>query len=94
MVFIVGALVILAYCSDVNQSCTYQDVLHSICGKLSKHACSLSVALYCFGTCVTFFIIIADQWDRCKINTILVILNINQDCKNKNIICSTVFRIL
>ncbi|KAK2151863.1 hypothetical protein LSH36_348g02011 [Paralvinella palmiformis] len=64
MVFIVVAMMILLYCSDIHQSATYQDVIYSLCGKKMQMTCAATVALYCFGTCVTFFIIIADQWDK------------------------------
>ncbi|CAH1779429.1 unnamed protein product [Owenia fusiformis] len=64
MVFIIGALIILAYCSDSNQSATYQDVIYSMCGRQAQICCSLAILIYCFGTCITFFIIIGDQWDR------------------------------
>ena len=66
MVFIIGALLILAYCSDLQQSATYQDVVYSMCGKRMQTACAITIILYTFGTCITFFIIIGDQWDKCK----------------------------
>lgn len=62
--FVIGALLILAHCSDAHESKTYQDVIASVCGKRAQQVCSLLVALYCFGTCVTFVIIIGDQFDR------------------------------
>ncbi|XP_013408713.1 putative sodium-coupled neutral amino acid transporter 7 isoform X2 [Lingula anatina] len=64
MLFICGALVLLAYCSDIHQSATYQDVVYAMCGKWAQAACSLCIVLYCFGTCITFFIIIGDNWDK------------------------------
>jgi len=67
MIFIVGALLILAYCSDINHSATYQDVVYSICGRHAQLVCSLAIAVYSYGTCITFLIIIGDQWDKCKI---------------------------
>ncbi|XP_067001609.2 sodium-coupled neutral amino acid transporter 7 [Anabrus simplex] len=35
-----------------------------MCGRAGLVACSITVALYCFGTCITFLIIIGDQFDR------------------------------
>lgn len=64
MVFIVVALFILAYCSDVARAATYQDVVYSICGRGMYIVCSLCIVLYCFGTCITFLIIIGDMLDR------------------------------
>ncbi|PVD21371.1 hypothetical protein C0Q70_19544 [Pomacea canaliculata] len=64
LVFVVVALVTLGYCSDLKQSATYQDTIFSVCGKHAQTACALSILLYCFGTCITFLIIIGDQWEE------------------------------
>ncbi|KAK3927420.1 Putative sodium-coupled neutral amino acid transporter 7 [Frankliniella fusca] len=64
IVWIVGALLILAHCADKAGALTIQDVLQAACGKTGLITCSILVALYCFGTCVTFLIIIGDQFDR------------------------------
>ncbi|XP_059170117.1 sodium-coupled neutral amino acid transporter 7-like [Physella acuta] len=63
LVFVVLALLILGYCSDIKGCNTYQDVVLSICGPKAQLACAISVLLYCFGTCITFLIIIGDQWE-------------------------------
>ncbi|KAJ1523832.1 hypothetical protein ONE63_010390 [Megalurothrips usitatus] len=62
--WIVGGLLILAHCSDKAGALTLQDVLQAACGKTGLIVCSITIALYCFGTCVTFLIIIGDQFDR------------------------------
>jgi sodium-coupled neutral amino acid transporter 7/8 len=67
LLFFIGAsLLVLAWCSDrggcVN---TYQDVMR-VCGKNWQRAASVCVVLYCYGTCITFLIIIGDQSDRSK----------------------------
>ncbi|XP_022238391.1 putative sodium-coupled neutral amino acid transporter 7 [Limulus polyphemus] len=62
--FVVGALVILAYCSDRNNSSTYQEVVLAVCGKKVQQLCAVTVILYCYGTCITFIIIIGDQFER------------------------------
>jgi sodium-coupled neutral amino acid transporter 7/8 len=59
-----GGLLILAHCSDQTGARTLQDVMEGIYGRPGLIACSSAVALYCFGTCVTFLIIIGDQFDR------------------------------
>lgn len=64
LVWILGALLILAHCSDQTGASTLQDVLEGVCGRKGLVACALCIALYCFGTCVTFQIIIGDQFDR------------------------------
>lgn len=66
VILIVGALLILAYCTDSNQSSNFQDVIYSMCGKKWQTINSLCIILYMFGCCITFFIIIGDQLDQSK----------------------------
>lgn len=59
-----GTLLILAYCADTNKCATYQDVIKSCLGTKFHVICSVCIFLYCYGVCITFLIIIGDQWDR------------------------------
>lgn len=59
-------MLILIYCAQIHNSATYQDVVYALCGKYARLLCSVFVALYAFGTCVTFVIIIGDQWKKCE----------------------------
>lgn len=63
LVFIVTAIMILAYCSDIKGANTYQDVVRTVCGKNAQRASAVFLTTYCFGTCITFLIIIGDQWE-------------------------------
>jgi len=65
-IFIFVSMVVLVYCAQVHSSATYQDVVFACCGRATRNLCSVTIALYSFGTCVTFLIIIGDQWDKCK----------------------------
>ena len=38
-------------------------------GRLGQFACELCVIVYCFGSCITFLIIVGDQGDSCKFAT-------------------------
>ncbi|XP_038068401.1 putative sodium-coupled neutral amino acid transporter 7 [Patiria miniata] len=60
---IFSSLLVLAVCSDVRNSNSYQDMMQSMCGTAGNIACAVCVIIYCFGTCVTFFIIMGDQLD-------------------------------
>jgi len=64
LLFIMVALIILAKTSDLKQSATLQDVMETACGRSGRLATSLIITVYCFGTCITFLIIIGDQFDR------------------------------
>uniref|UniRef100_A0A1B6CJT7 Amino acid transporter transmembrane domain-containing protein n=1 Tax=Clastoptera arizonana TaxID=38151 RepID=A0A1B6CJT7_9HEMI len=57
-------LLILVHSSFQVKAVTLQDTLQGVCGSATSVVCSLLIALYCFGTCVTFLIIIGDQFDR------------------------------
>ncbi|KAL5022055.1 hypothetical protein ScPMuIL_001210 [Solemya velum] len=64
LVFVIGAVMVLAYCSNIGQAATYQDTVYTVSGKKAQLFCSLTIAVYCFGTCITFLIIIGDQWEE------------------------------
>lgn len=64
--FILVSMIVLVYCAQVHSSATYQDVVFACCGRATRNVCSIAIALYSFGTCITFLIIIGDQWDKCK----------------------------
>jgi len=64
LAFACSTLVILAYCADANKSPTYQDVIKSCLGSKFHLLCSFCIAVYCYGSCITFLIVIGDQFDR------------------------------
>ncbi|KAL6468537.1 hypothetical protein MHYP_G00220610 [Metynnis hypsauchen] len=64
LLFIITGLVILAYCSQVSNESTYQEVVRAVCGKVLGVICEIAIAVYTFGTCIAFLIIIGDQLDK------------------------------
>ncbi|XP_033478027.2 sodium-coupled neutral amino acid transporter 7 [Epinephelus lanceolatus] len=64
LIFIISGLVILGYCSQVSNESTYQEVVRATCGKVTGVLCEVAIAVYTFGTCIAFFIVIGDQLDR------------------------------
>ena len=64
LIFVICAILILAYCSDIKGTTTYQDVVLSVCGRNAQRMCSFTLMVYCFGICITFLIIIGDQWEE------------------------------
>ncbi|XP_063332645.1 sodium-coupled neutral amino acid transporter 7 [Pelmatolapia mariae] len=64
LIFIITGLVILGYCSLVSNEATYQEVVRATCGKVTGVVCEVAIAIYTFGTCIAFFIVIGDQLDR------------------------------
>nr|XP_020516786.1 putative sodium-coupled neutral amino acid transporter 7 [Labrus bergylta] len=64
LIFIITGLVILGYCSKVSNESTYQEVVRASCGKVTGVICEVAIAVYTFGTCIAFFIVIGDQLDR------------------------------
>lgn len=51
---------------QVSNEATYQEVVRATCGKVTGVVCEVAIAIYTFGTCIAFFIVIGDQLDRCK----------------------------
>lgn len=64
LIFIISGLVILGYCSQVSNESSYQEVVRATCGKVTGILCEIAIAIYTFGTCIAFFIVIGDQLDR------------------------------
>ncbi|KAM9408816.1 sodium-coupled neutral amino acid transporter 7 isoform 1-T2 [Pholidichthys leucotaenia] len=64
LIFIISGLVVLGYCSQVSNEATYQEVVRATCGKVTGVLCEVAIAIYTFGTCIAFFIVIGDQLDR------------------------------
>ncbi|XP_074605188.1 sodium-coupled neutral amino acid transporter 7-like isoform X2 [Brevipalpus obovatus] len=64
MLVLAATMIILVYSSDLNNDDTYHDVLLSMCGKRAQQLSAISILLTCYGVCVTFLIIIGDQYDR------------------------------
>lgn len=64
LIFIISGLVILGYCCQVSNESTYQEVVRATCGKVTGVICEVAIAVYTFGTCIAFFIVIGDQLDR------------------------------
>ncbi|CAL7948843.1 unnamed protein product [Xylocopa violacea] len=64
LVFITAALVILANCSDITNTSTMQDMFAKFYGTKSLFLCAFCIMIYSFGCCLTFLIIIGDQFDR------------------------------
>ncbi|KAF8561071.1 hypothetical protein P879_02854 [Paragonimus westermani] len=57
-------LIILAHCADNSGTGTYQENVKACCGHRVNMACSVVIALYTFGCCITYLIIIGDLWDK------------------------------
>lgn len=64
LIFITAALVILANCSDVANSSTMEDMFANFYGQKSLFLCALCIMIYSFGCCLTFLIVVGDQFDR------------------------------
>ncbi|KAG0729676.1 putative sodium-coupled neutral amino acid transporter 7 [Chionoecetes opilio] len=59
-----GSLVVIAKCGSDRNCKTYQELVLRMCSLGWGMAASVCIAVYCFVTCITFIIIIGDQFDR------------------------------
>lgn len=64
MVILISTMLVLVHCADLNGDNTYHDVLMSMCGRRAQQCAAISILLTCYGICITFLIIIGDQYDR------------------------------
>ncbi|XP_042241338.1 putative sodium-coupled neutral amino acid transporter 7 [Homarus americanus] len=59
-----GSLVIITRCASERNCKTYQELVLHMCSPGWNVIASVCVSVYCFVTCITFIIIIGDQFDR------------------------------
>ncbi|XP_054164858.1 sodium-coupled neutral amino acid transporter 7-like [Oppia nitens] len=64
LIFIIGSLILLSHCADISQATSLQDIVLAFCGYKCQQFCSIIIILYSYGACITFVIIIGDQFDR------------------------------
>ncbi|CAG2109363.1 unnamed protein product, partial [Medioppia subpectinata] len=64
VILVIGSLLLLTYCIDISNATSFQDVVLAFCGPRAQHFCSIIIVLYSYGACITFVIIIGDQFDR------------------------------
>nr|XP_045611689.1 putative sodium-coupled neutral amino acid transporter 7 [Procambarus clarkii] len=62
--FALGSLIIIAKCSNEHNCKTYQELVLHMCSPGWSMVTSICISVYCFITCITFIIIIGDQFDR------------------------------
>ncbi|KAG8036948.1 hypothetical protein G9C98_004270 [Cotesia typhae] len=64
LIFITIALVTLANCSDITKTSSMPDTVAGLCGPKTLILCGICVTIYSFGCCLTFIIVIGDQFER------------------------------
>lgn len=62
--FALGSLIIIARCASERNCKTYQELILHMCSPGWNVVASVCISIYCFVTCITFIIIIGDQFDR------------------------------
>lgn len=64
VVLMATTMLVLVYCARLNNVHSYHDVMRTMCGRRVMQFSAASIAITCFGICITFLIIIGDQFDR------------------------------
>ncbi|TSM20291.1 putative sodium-coupled neutral amino acid transporter 7 [Bagarius yarrelli] len=62
--YMAGGVVSGVVLQMVSNESTYQEVVRAVCGKVLGTVCEIAIAVYTFGTCIAFLIIIGDQLDK------------------------------
>ncbi|UXI14228.1 putative sodium-coupled neutral amino acid transporter 7 [Sarcoptes scabiei] len=63
-ILMITTILILIYCAELTGENSYHGVMREMCGRRVMQFSATSIAITCFGICVTFIIIIGDQFDR------------------------------
>lgn len=64
VILMATTMLVLVYCARLNNVSSYHDVMKTMCGRRVMQFSAASIAITCFGICITFLIIIGDQFDR------------------------------
>lgn len=62
MLFIVGSLLLLSYCTDKLRARTYHELVEKALGSFWSSVCTYALILYSYGCCLTFLLLIEDQF--------------------------------
>lgn len=58
------SMTIIIYCADIDGSCSYHEVMSSMCGAKAKVIVALDIALATYGICIAYLVTMGDQYDR------------------------------
>ena len=61
--FCIAGLTILSYCSELTQSSSYELVMERMWGVWARVVLEICIAIYCFGVCITYLIVIGNQFE-------------------------------
>ena len=51
----------LAFCAELHQASSYETMIEGMFGPIAKGIVELCVAVYCFGSCLTYLVVIGEQ---------------------------------
>lgn len=63
-ILMISTIMVLVYCAQIHNEDSYHGVMRTMCGPGIMQLSAASIAITCFGICITFIIIIGDQFDR------------------------------
>lgn len=75
--FIMAGLMILAYCAELHQASSYETMMGGMFGPIAKGIVELCVAIYCFGSCLTYLVVIGDQISDSECWRVMLSMNWN-----------------
>ena len=59
---------ILAYCAELKQAGTYEEIMEHMFSPHLRSLTEVLVFIYCFGTCITFLVVMGDQIEDSKLH--------------------------
>lgn len=67
VLLIILSLVILTYCTEKSKSNSYHEMIDKTLGKKWSTWTTFTIILFSYGGCLTFLLLISDQFKICKL---------------------------
>ncbi|KPM10301.1 Transmembrane amino acid transporter protein-like protein [Sarcoptes scabiei] len=64
VLLVIISLLILSSCTKISRTDSLQSLVRYFCGRVWSGICSASIFIYSYGACITYLIVIGDQFDK------------------------------
>ncbi|XP_064399052.1 sodium-coupled neutral amino acid transporter 7-like isoform X2 [Halichondria panicea] len=61
LVFVISSVLVLAYGAELKHKTTYEDTVEAVCGPVVKLVAEICLLAFCFGSNITYLVIVGDQ---------------------------------
>ncbi|OTF80350.1 Transmembrane amino acid transporter protein-like protein, partial [Euroglyphus maynei] len=61
---VIGSLMIISFATKISKVNSLQNLVEYFCGSSWSNLCACSIFIYSYGACITYLIVIGDQFDK------------------------------